>query len=160
MQVGSDNRGADTSGGDCKAEVLTLRRFAEFAELDGLLASALNDTAFAMPRKPGRHATAAGAQIGGRVAWTVPAAKTTTPLLIVNDHIETSCVALLCCLELPPKTGPLRKFEVKFLLDRRRRLQHYLVALLRVPGLTANDDLRAFLSLPPGKACFTERGTS
>ena len=36
---------------------------------------------------------------------------------------------------------------VPFLVERRRRLQSYMEALLRVPAVACNPDLRAFLSM-------------
>ena len=46
---------------------------------------------------------------------------------------------------LPPKTWMLRRFDLPFLVDRKRRLQHYLQGLLLLPGVAENIDLRAFL---------------
>lgn len=46
---------------------------------------------------------------------------------------------------LPPKTWMLRRFDLPFLVDRKRRLQHYLQGLLLLPGVAENADLRAFV---------------
>jgi hypothetical protein len=54
---------------------------------------------------------------------------------------------------LPPKTFVIRRFDIPFLVERRKRLEFYLQALLRIPTIPENPDLHAFLNTSP-------RGTS
>ena len=61
--------------------------------------------------------------------------------LVVSYYTGTSYAVP----ELPPKTWMFRRFDLPFLVDRKRRLQHYLQGLLLLPGVAENPDLRAFL---------------
>lgn len=62
-------------------------------------------------------------------------------------ELVASCYTGTCYTvpALPPKTWMLRRFDLPFLVDRKRRLQHYLQGLLLLPGVAENVDLRAFL---------------
>ena len=51
---------------------------------------------------------------------------------------------------LPPKTFVMRRFDIEFLVDRRRRLQFYLQSVLKIPNIAVNPDLRAFLAIEIG----------
>jgi hypothetical protein len=51
---------------------------------------------------------------------------------------------------LPPKTWMLRRFDLPFLVDRKRRLQHYLQGILLLPSVAENADLRAFVMANDG----------
>ena len=61
--------------------------------------------------------------------------------LVASSYTGTSYTVPL----LPPKTWMLRRFDLPFLVDRKRRLQHYLQGLLLLPGVAENADLRAFV---------------
>jgi hypothetical protein len=64
----------------------------------------------------------------------------------LHDHIASAYSGTCYTLPaLPPKTWLVRRFDVPFLVGRKRRLQHYMNGLLLLPGVAENPDLRAFL---------------
>ena len=59
---------------------------------------------------------------------------------------------------LPPKTWMLRRFDLPFLVDRKRRLQHYLQGILLLPSVAENADLRAFVMANDGHLAELAKG--